>query len=175
MRGVLVTLLERLNALEQRLAASNVVGKVTDVDAAKGLYRQTIGKDAEGNDVKSPWIPYSQPAGALKIHSPPSVGQQMALLSNGSIESGTGIPLSWSDANSSPNNKGDEHTITFRGVRIDLTDGLKIEVGGQVLEIKGGKINIIGGELKHDGKNIGKDHIHGGVEVGGATTTGPEA
>lgn len=165
---------ERLTALEQMAAAANVTGKVTDVDAARGLYRQTIGKDQDGQDVKSPWIPYSQHAGALKAHIPPSIGQQMVLLSNGTMESGVGIPLSWSDSNPSPHNAGNEHRITFRGVTIDFTDGLKVTIGGTIFEFTSAGFKQTGGRMEHDGKNVGKDHRHDGIVPGGAPTGLPQ-
>ena len=174
MSSLMVSILERLSAIEHRLSVMNIAGKVTDVDPAKGLYRQTIGKDADGQDVKSPWIPYSQHAGALKAHVPPSVGQQMVLLSNGSIESAVGIPFSWSDSNAQPNVKGDENTLTFRGVKIDLTNGLKLTIGGVTFNFTGSGFEQTGGAQKHDGVNTGKDHRHDLVVSGNDLTGLPQ-
>lgn len=182
---------ERLNGLEQRIANMGVEGKVTDVDPAKRVYRQTVGKDADGNDVKSPWIPYSQHAGALKAHIPPTVGQQMMIISNGDIESGVGIPSTWSDANPSPSDKGDENSLTFRGWRIDWNDGIKIAGSGLEVHLTAGKMKVTaggttfefteamfkqtGGAQEHDGKNVGKNHVHDKVIPGGGLTGFPQA
>lgn len=173
MSGLFEAVLERLAAIEQRLEKGSILGKVTHVDPAKGLYRQTVGVDDKGQQVLSPWIPYSQHAGALKAHIPPSVGQQMMAISNGEMESAVGIPFTWSDANTQPNDKGDENTITFRGVKIDFTDGLKITIGSTVYNFTGAGFDQTGGHHKHDGKNIGKDHVHGGIVPGGSNTDVP--
>lgn len=171
--SIFESIVERLNAIEQRLERGAVMGKVTHVDAAKGLYRQTIGVDDKGEPVLSPWIPYSQHAGALKAHIPPSVGQQMMAISNGDLENGVGVPFTWSDSNTQPNDKGNENTITFRGVQIDFTDGLKITIGGTVYDFTGAGFTQTGGFQKHDGKNVGKDHVHGEVTPGGSDTGVP--
>ena len=85
-------------------------GKVTDVDAAKGRYRQEIGVDAEtGEPLKSAWIYPMQTAGARRSHSLPSVGQQMMQVApDGDHAQAFGVPLGWSDANPSPSTRGDE-------------------------------------------------------------------
>lgn len=36
-----------------------------------------------------------------------------------------------------------------------------------------GAVNIVSASLRHNGVNVGSTHLHGGVVVGGATTTGP--
>jgi phage baseplate assembly protein gpV len=174
--------LGRLNALEQRIASMNIQGKVTDVDAAKGLYRQTVGKDDDGQDVKSPWVPYAQHAGQVKIHLPPSVGQLMSLNSNGDMQNGHGVPLSWSDSNQAPNDKGNENTATFGPYRIDWKgDDLRISgpkitlvCGGVTLTLTSDGLTQTGGFQKHDGKNVGKDHVHDEVVKGGDLTGHPQ-
>jgi hypothetical protein len=161
-------LIERLVDHERRIGASGTSGKVTDVDPAKGLARIEIGKDSEGNSVKGPWQPYAQTAGGLKLHSPPAVGQTMMIAApSGDIEQGVLSPLHWSDANQSPSDDGDKHVLTIGGVTISLAgDGLTISVGGTTYSFTSAGSSQIGGFVKHDGVNIGKDHVHEGVESG---------
>ena len=100
-------------ALEARMERVFRKGKVTDVDAKGQLYRQEIGTDDDGQPVKSPWVPYAQVAGARKIHSPPSVGQQMLLVSpDGDHEQGHGIPLTFSTKQPSPSQDPDTDSDT---------------------------------------------------------------
>lgn len=144
-------------------------GKVAEVDAAKQLYRQEIGVDKDGNPVKGPWVPYSQIAGGRKTHSPPSVGQQMMLISpDGDFSQGFGVPFTWSKEQASPST--DPNTdVDQRGDVKDVNDGKSrvISAGGVTLKISAAGVEITGGALKHDGRNIGKTHKHVNVQPGG--------
>ena len=111
---------------------SVVYGKVTDVDAKKHRIRVAIGKDDDGEDVKSPWIPYSQISGTRKVHSVPSKGQQMTIMApNGDLSQSLAFPLTWHNKNPSPSEKGDED-IDLRGkAKRTQKDGeIKQEVEG---------------------------------------------
>lgn len=56
----------------------------------------------------------------------------------------------------------------------------KLDVTGKItglggMAISGGAGSTFGGgTLTHDGVNIGKTHVHGGVQAGGGTTAGPQ-
>lgn len=90
------------------------------LDAEKGTVRLRIG----GTDEKpwlSPPVRYGQIAGALKLHQPPSDGQQMTLFSpSGDIRQAVAMPFGWSDQNKSPSTKADENVLTFGSVRVEL-------------------------------------------------------
>jgi phage baseplate assembly protein gpV len=132
--------------LEARLERMFRKGKVTDVDAVNGLYRQEIGLDDNGQTVKSPWLPYSQIAGARKSHSPPSVGEQYLLINpDGSPDftQGLGVPHGWYSANPSPStNPGAD--VTTRGTTTDTTTASSrtIQVGGSSIVIEDGLITL---------------------------------
>lgn len=101
-----------LNARHERMFR---YGRVTDVDPKKHRYRQVVDIDEDGKEVKSAWIPYSQVAGTRKIHSAPSVGQQMLMIApDGEHAMAIGVPMTWHDKNPSPSDKGDED-IDLRG------------------------------------------------------------
>jgi phage baseplate assembly protein gpV len=106
--------------LEARIERTHRKGKVTDVDAKKHLYRQEIGLDDNGNTVKSPWLPYAQIAGDLKVHSPPTVGEQYLIVNpDGSPDftQSVGVPHGWYDKNPSPST--DPHAdVTVRGTTL---------------------------------------------------------
>lgn len=139
------------------------VGKVTDVDAEKHLYRQEIGVDDQGNPVKGPWRPYSQQAGARKSHSPPSVGQQFMMISpGGDFERGLGVPHGWSNDNPSPSTKGDED-VDQRGSTKDTTRGDSRTIDAETLNLNG-TVKITG-ELIVNGI-VFSTHKHKDVLIG---------
>lgn len=174
---ILAELAARVAELERRLAGVVTHGTVAEVDAAKGRVRLKHGAATEGGDMLSPWVPYSQVGGALKVHSPPSVGQQFSLISPaGDPQQGFAVPLAFTDKNASPSTAGNENVVTFGDATIKLTGGgLEISVGGVSLRITGSGVEISGGRVEHDGRNIGASHVHPGVYPGVAKTQPPDA
>lgn len=164
----------RLAELERRVSLMMRGGTVAEVDPAKGLVRLKIGTGANG-DLLSPWIGYGQMGGALKVHSSPSVGQQMAMFApSGALDQAIALPMGFSDANPSPSGAGDQSVLTFGSATITLAGGgLTIAVGGVSMVISGGGVEITGGAVTHNGVNIGATHKHGGVSTGGAQTAQP--
>lgn len=135
---------ERLADLERRLENTDRYGTVQDVDPAKQRVRLRIGgTDAE--PMLSPWVPYAQTAGALKLHSPPSVGQQMLIHSpDGDLRQGVASGMTWSNQNVSPSQKGDEHVLTFGQATITLRGGeLIIQVGSSTITMTSGNIKLV--------------------------------
>ncbi|MDE1158443.1 MAG: Gp138 family membrane-puncturing spike protein [Neorhizobium sp.] len=61
-----------------------------------------------------------------------------------------------------------EHVIDF-----NPGSGMTFKAGGVSMAITSGGVAITGGEVTHNGNNIGSDHVHGGVLPGGSNTTGP--
>ncbi|MCW2319187.1 hypothetical protein M2322_004756 [Rhodoblastus acidophilus] len=167
--------LDRIAELEKRVERMFRVGKVTDVDPAKQLYRQEIGLDPDGQPVKSPWIRYSQIAGARKSHSPPSKGQQMLMISpDGEFRTALGVPHGWSDENPAPSDKDED--VEVRGDVKITNDGKSITkvIKGVTYVFSASGLDVKGGKITHDGKDIGSDHTHEGVEPG-AGKSGPPA
>ncbi|KAB0269063.1 phage baseplate assembly protein V [Microvirga brassicacearum] len=134
MRSLIETLARQVES-ENRGSNSLRYGTVHEVNAETHKIRVRLG----GTDEKpylSPWIPYAQVAGALKVHTPPSKGQQFALMSgDGDFRRGIAIPMTWSDENASPSKKGDEHVMTFGDVKVEVRGKqLKLTVGGAVFD-----------------------------------------
>jgi len=177
---ILVQLIGRIARLEQRLDTTVVHGKVTDVDTEKQLARVQMG-GADGETYKSPWVPYGQTAGALKVHAPPSVGQNMTLINPaGDPSQGVLMPMTWNNQNASPSTKNDENVLTFGNVRIEIkNDRLFLKVGGSEITVSGDKLQIKaatefeGDSVKHKGKAIDNTHKHLGVRRGGETSDEP--
>lgn len=175
----------RLAALEKRVAGMVRHGPVAEVNAAEGWVRLDFGKGDNG-PLLSPKIPYAQTAGALKVHSPPSVGQNMTMLSpTGDPRQAVAMPMTWSGENASPGDSANP-ALTFGDVRIDLVSGgMTITIGGMTLSITGSGLSISGGDIETDQEVRGaidvigggislKSHVHGGVEPGPAATGAPQ-
>lgn len=167
---------ERLQEINRRIAGSQMLGKVTHVDAEKRLARIEIGKDDDGNPVLSPWRPYTQTSGALKLHNPPSVGQPMKIsAANGDIQQGYIEPLQWSAENPSPSDNSDEHVLTFGNVAIRLRNGeLLLVVAGVSYKWAADGFHQVGGKIQHNEKIIDDTHTHGGIMPGPASTAVPD-
>lgn len=150
---------QRFAELERKVSGMVRAGAVTDVDSKKHRVRLEVGRDGDGNVVKGPWIPYTQIAGALRVHTPPSVGQQMMAVSpSGDPAQAAAMPFTWSGANPAPSQAANEHVVRF---------------GGMTITLKNGELAISGGKITHDGRNIGKDHHHAGVQPGSGQTGDP--
>jgi phage baseplate assembly protein V len=190
-------LAKRLADLEGVVARTFRYGTVTEVDAAKQRFRMQIGEE-EGVPHKSAWIPYGQTGGAMKFHNPPSIGQQMVMVSPyGEARQAFGVPMTFSDQNASPASGGDEHVMTFGQVKVEIRDdqlkasvggasieatpdGVTITIGGSTLTLTSAKIEAAsalvqatGAALKHNAKNVGDTHRHEDVTPGPALTGVP--
>lgn len=167
-------IIERMAAqiadLRRQMSAMNRMGVVESVDPAKGTVILSLG---EG--FSSPPIPYSQIGGALSVHAPPSPGQQMLLLSpNGDARSGIAMPATFGGSNASPGSDSASNVLTFGGVTITLTgDGVQFICGGATVVIGSDGVTVTGGQVTHNGKNIGHDHTHSGVMSGPGNTGTP--
>jgi phage baseplate assembly protein gpV len=170
----LAELVAKVNEMERRMANMFRHGPVHSVDTQSQTVRLRL---AEGDDgpVLSPPIPYGQQAGALKVHTPPSVGQNMtAFAPQGDMQQAVAMPFTWNNANASPSQSPSENVITYGGATIKLDgSGLSISKGGVTVTISGSGVTITGGQVQHDGKNIGASHTHDGVEPGGGQTGAP--
>lgn len=171
----IVELAARIAELERRFSGMMRHGTVEEIDTSRHRVRLKFGTDVEGKPFLSPWIPYAQLAGALKVHMPPSVGQQFTLMAPaGDWQLAVAVPFTWSNQNPAPSESGDESILTLGSVRMTLrAGGLEIKAAGVTFALSGDGVSITGGEVRHDGKNIGATHTHGGVTPGTAATQSP--
>lgn len=134
-------ILNRIAGLEKRLSSMVRHGPVAQVNPAEGWVRLNLGEGDSG-PLLSPKIPYAQMAGALKVHAPPSEGQQMTYFApSGDPRQAIALPMTWSDANPSPSGSGEENVLTFGSVTIAVkADSVRLTAGGTWLEISSGGI-----------------------------------
>ena len=183
----------RLAELERRAAQTTRYGTIAErrISGGQVEIRAKIGVGTDGTDMLSPWVPWQQQAGAVKIMTSPSVGQQVRLNAPyGEFRQASAEPFTWSNANAPPSADIDDNVMAVGNTRIEFRNGrLLLQVGGASVLIEAGKITTTvggvkqeitgsgieatGGTLKHDGKNVGSSHIHGGVMPGGANTNVP--
>ncbi|MBR9651913.1 phage baseplate assembly protein V [Thalassovita aquimarina] len=165
----------RLSELERRQRAQSRTGVVAEVDPAQGLARVRL-QDGDRPFVTG-WIPWAEPsAGANKTHNPPSVGQQVQVTSeSGDLHDAVIQGSLNSDANGRPSVAGDEQVLASVGdVRISVSGGgssIALSVGGVALTITASGFAFAGGQVTHNGTDIGDTHKHGGV-LAGADNTG---
>lgn len=158
----------RLSALEQRVSAMVLPGPVAAVDRAGHRVRIRIGGD-DDQPLLSPWVRYGQVAGALKVHTPPTIGQQMHLFSPaGDTRMGVAMPLGWSDSQPAPD-AGDIPVMTYGPLRAELTDeGLTVTVGSLVVTVSGDEFAV---ELGGSRLALGSGEIL--AKAAKVTTDGP--
>ncbi len=171
MTSAIIQLAAKVADLQRKLAASHRPGIVSEVDPGQGLVRLDL-----GDGMLSPWIPYVQTAGALRVHSPPSPGQMMAMIApSGETSQGFATSLAFGGGIASPSSAPDQHVIAFGDVSLTLTEGgIVVSAGGVSFRVSQSGVEITGGSVTHNGINIGSTHRHGGVDRGGSSTNGPE-
>lgn len=181
----LLELVARVSALEARMSRLIQPGPVAEVDRDAKRVRIRIG-GTDDKPLLSPWVRYGQIAGALKVHTPPTIGQQMHLFApSGDPQLGIAMPLGWSDAEPAPDD-GDYPVVTFGPLRAELTDqGLTVTVDGLTLTLTGEGMSVelgetqlvVGGEILAKASKIttdGPTHLNKGdrqVVFKGSTDT----
>lgn len=140
------------------------VGPVEEVDAQKG-YRLKLGEGPDGTPFLSPWYPHPESGGATGTWAPLSKGQIVGVINpGGDPRQGVLIRGGFSDANPPISQSLDENKVSFGGVTITLAGG-KMTIDGDV--------QINGSSLRHNARNVGDSHVHGGIVPGGADTDVP--
>lgn len=129
----LTELAMRVAENERRLSGMFLHGTVAEIDIGRKRIRMDLGEATTGGRFVGPWVPYSQWAGALAVHTPPTVGQQFTMLCpTGDLQQAVAIPLTWSDNFASPSDLLPENIITYGNVTIELRDEqTKVGVGDE--------------------------------------------
>lgn len=155
----LADIMRRIAEVERRQDGLVKRGRVEAVDPATGRVRLRLNEDGAPEPFLSPWVPYAQVAGAMKLHSPPSVGQQMTVIcETGDFQQGVAIPMTWSDRNPAPSDKGNEHVGTFGQFRFELRENelivrvprLLIECDGSTFELTGQGLKMLAPDYQFD-------------------------
>lgn len=166
-----ITGLERqLDKLDQRISGTLIEGVIKSVNHEKAL----AVVEAEGIETKE--VPWLTRAGSVSEWNPPTEGERVLLASpGGDLGRAMILPGGYSSSNPSPHDQGGEFVRVTGQVRVTQSaQSIKIEAGGVAVEISGSGLTVTGGRVEHDGKNIGSDHIHGGVMAGGDLTDVPQ-
>jgi phage baseplate assembly protein gpV len=147
------------------------IGKVHEVDPAKGLARVMLREDdGTGNPYLSPWIRVREIAmGNVKAHIFPVVGEQVRVVSeNGELseaEIDQSVPY---EDNPRPHDKAGEIRLTVNDESFSLLvdesgnitiDAPNFRLTADDIEING-PVQINGPKLNHNAKNVGDDHGH---------------
>lgn len=154
-------------------------GKVAVVDHKKGLARVEISR-TDGKPFLSPWVPWKEVAsGSIKSHIPPTIGEQVDLVSESGDLTDAVIDMSTpSNENPRPHD-GPEAVITKGESRFVIGDNTVaieaplISLSARETKIAGNLV-VEGDSITHNGTNIGDSHVHGGVERGGSNTSTPQ-
>lgn len=167
----------RITELERRLQAKSRTGVISDVDPAKGLARVKL---QDGDEAfLSGWVPWVEPsAGANKTHNPPSIGQQVQIISeSGDLHDAVIQGSLNSNANTRPSSAGDEYVLASVGqTRVAVSGGgtaLTLQVGAVTVTVTAAGFAVQGGQVTHNGTDIGDTHTHNGVVSGPANTGTP--
>lgn len=174
LRDIIESYGQRLAEMERKLSGMIRQGPVAQVDAARQRVRLEIGQGDDG-PVLGPWVPYAQQGGALAVHTPPTARQNMMMVSpSGDPQQAVALPYTFSDQHKSPSQSPSENVLTYAGATFKLdASGLSISKGGVTVTITAAGLEVTGGDVKNDGKSIGKNHKHTGVESGSDQTGEP--
>jgi len=159
--GQIVWLVRKVAEIERRARNRKRTGKVDEIDHAKGLARVDFG---EG--FRSGWIPWKEvAAGGIKSHIPPTVGEQVDVVSeNGDLTDAVIDMSSPSNENPRPHD-GPEAVITHGDVRITIAEG-QATVKAPVVLIESPDVRLGG----NGGKKVAR--IGDNVSVGAGSSAG---
>lgn len=170
-----------LEDTRRRLASAVMIGRVVEVSGDK-VRLEFDEKDAStGEPFRSPLVRRANSAGANgaghKERNRPVMGETMALLSpNGEIgRHSRAFPYGPTDESGEPaGDEGFARVLSEGNASLAIRDGeIRLKVGGTTVSVTADGFDQTGGHQKHDGKNTGKDHIHGGIVPGGDNTDVP--
>jgi phage baseplate assembly protein V len=188
----------RLNALQRRLEQSVQYGRVEEVDHAKARARVRISSpNALTEGRVTDWIPWSTglaDSGSVNWN-PLQVGAQVVVMApSGDPRQASILPgvyqnahPSFSDSGSlygSQYSDGGKMTYDTESSQYDISvpggGAIKLGCGASSIEITDGKITVTGAEvvvdgasLKHNDKEVGDTHTHGGIATGPSDTDVP--
>lgn len=164
----LVAMEAKVAELDRRLRNAQQSGVVTAVNTSAGLARVKLA-DGDSGDFLTPWIPWKEiSAGNISTHIPPSVGQQVDVLSrNGDLTDAVIDFSCHSDANPRPASGSDAVILIGRTM---ITIGADKTTFSSDVEIDGSLI-VNGKSLMHGGKDVGNTHKH--TDSKGGTTSPP--
>ncbi len=151
------------------------LGTIAEVDHHAARVRVKTG------ELLTDWLPWLEGrAGTTRDWDPPTQGEQVILFSPGG-DPAAGVVLCGLCSNAHPGLFEYDHANSV--LRIRLPGAIEISAPGGTtwqgniqhtgeLNRQGG-YQQQGGGLTHNGKNVGHDHAHSGIQPGPANTQGP--
>lgn len=147
---IIADLFHRIADLERRVQSVRRTGTIEEVDAAKGVARVKLGQDPKtGKPYLSPWMPWTMPAmGATKINIPPSVGQQVEIVSESGDMTEAIINASLrSNANPQPGAEPGDMVIVNTGKVVFKTPSFHVEAGNY--RVDAGSVDVAAGKIAY--------------------------
>lgn len=195
---MIVDIIRRLTELERRQANLLRLGTVAEVDLSAARVRVTIGAIKTAS---IPWLTHR--AGGDRTWHAPEVGEQILVLApSGDFSQGVAMPAVYQTAHPAPSASADVHTVVYSDGAVIAYDraahalSAVLPSGGTALLTADGGITIngpttingdvqINGDVAIDGEETStgdmiagsisvQNHVHGGVQSGGAKTAKPE-
>lgn len=186
------------NAAELLRLIQNLIrfGAIAEVDHGAPGERLPAVRVRSG-DLLTGWLPWaSGRAGTTRDWNPPTVGEQVMILSpGGDLANGVAMPSLFQFSAQPPTNDPGKISREFpdgglieydherQVVRINLPGRLEIAAPGGTQWVGGiqhqgdmqreGSYQQNGGTHTHNGKNTGSDHQHSGIQPGPANTGAP--
>lgn len=136
------------------------------------------------DDVVTQWIDVTaKSATGTSAFQMPGHNDEVWCAMDAKGEAGCLLGSRYNSKDTPPANSNDVVTVTFAGgfIQLDTASGnvtlkspgsVTIEAAGDV-KITAANIVLESGKLAHNGKNVGHDHVHGGVVPGGGMSGGP--
>lgn len=184
---------KRLAALERRMNTLILPGTAEANEGGKTKVRFDDA-GAGGKPFSSPLLPQASSSGkngqGVSSFRKIGIGEPVLVFSPGGElgKHSRVMPAGPVDDHPSPGTAESDGDVTSIGnAKFEVRDGFaRVSVGGANFEIVDGKITLTAAEIRlvgnvtiegagvrHNGKNIGDSHVHGGVLTGAAMTTEP--
>jgi phage baseplate assembly protein V len=175
-----------LTDTQRRLANIIRIGTIEEADFAAARVKVRFGEILTG------WLPFGgQRAGGMRVWNPPSVGEQVVVLSpSGDLAQGVAMPGLYSDAKPAPGSTGtavnivfpDGSTLSWDGGSLVFTSTAAVKIVAPTIRLEGA-VTVIGnitqtGGITSSGDHVAqgvslKTHTHGGVMSGSSNTAPP--
>ncbi len=162
---IIADLSRAVSELHRRQTNMIRAGRVVEVDPATGTVRIDVGSEDE--PLITPPIRWPERAGARRSWNPPTVGEDMTVLSpSGEIRTGSYATYGgFTDATEAPSDRGDAAVFAFGGVTLTV-EGELVRVQAPRVVVEAGAIEL-GGEGGRAVARIGDE-----VEVGSGSSQG---
>lgn len=152
---------------ERRGAGIARSGRVVAVDPATARAQVSF-----GGETRSAWLPFmALRAGTARIWAPPSIGEQVWVLSeSGDTAQGVILGSAFQSSDPAPSDKSEAVEVHLGDASLVIEDGaIVLAVGEVTLTLSSDGLAISGGAVTHDGTDIGETHMH----THGESTTSP--